>query len=378
MKTLLPIALLFAQAAPPPAAEKPPPERPPVAPWTGTLAEGLREMRKLSDAGKPDDALLVADRILTPGGFAKWREDTTAKPGWKRTVVEGADPLLAAVGLSDLSPVERATVHFARGVVLAHAEKRGDAGEAFERARALAGPGDLRLDATYDLGWTALAEGENLRKQIPELGGTPPGQPGQPPQPAQPTTPQAQLQQQMQGQAPQGPDPLQLARAAYTLARERFVERLKADARDPDSRANVELAQRRLKELAEIQRKREEEKQKQEQQKKDQQQKDQDKKDQDKKDEDQQKKDDAKDPNKDAKSDEQKKKEEEQKKQEQEDQKKKEQEKKDAKPDASKDQLLTKEEIMRLLDTLKDREEEGKKLMERLKRANRAKVKKDW
>jgi hypothetical protein len=367
----LAIALLVAQAAPPPA------EKPPVAPWKGSLADGLREMRKLSDAGKPDDALAVADRILTPDKFATWREETTAKPGWKRTLVEDADPVLAAVGLSDLSPVERATVHFARGVVLAHAEKRGEAGEAFEKSRALAGPGDLRLDATYDLGWTALEEGETLRKQIPELGGTPPGQPPQPAQPGQPTSPQAQLQQQLQGQAPQGPDPLQLARAAYTLARERFVERLKADARDPDSRANVELAQKRLKELAEIQKKREEEKQKQEQQKKDQQKKDQDKKDQDKQDKDQQKKDDAQDPNKDQKSDEQKKKEEEQKK-EQEDQKKKEQEKKDAKPDASKDQLLTKEEIMRLLDTLKDREEEGKKLMERLKRANRAKVKKDW
>jgi hypothetical protein len=349
MNTLLAIALIGVQTEPASQGAQ-------ATPWTGTLAEGLAEMRKLSEAAKPDEALAVADRILTPGGFAKWREEATARPGWKRTLVEAAEPILAAVGLSELAPVERASVHFARGVVLARAEKRGQAGEAFEKARALSGPGELRLDATYDLGWTALEEGETQRKQIPELGGTPP-----PPAALVPPTPGA----------PPPPDPLQIARAAYTLARERFVERLKLDARDPDARANVELAQKRLKELAEIQQKRDEEKQKQEQEKKDQEKKDQDQKDE-KKDE---KNDDAKDPKQDSKSDEQKKKEEEDAQKKDEEQKK---EKKDAKPESSKEQLLTKEEIMRLLDTLKDREEEGKKLMERLKRANRSRVKKDW
>jgi hypothetical protein len=45
---------------------------------------------------------------------------------------------------------------------------------------------------------------------------------------------------------------------------------------------------------------------------------------------------------------------------------------------AQKLEQLTKEEVMRLLDTLKDREEEGKKLLEQLRRVRRAKVKKDW
>ena len=333
-----------------------------------TLAGGLAEMKQLSGAGKPDDALAAADKILAPGKFAKWREEATARPGWKRTLVEAADPLFAAVGLSDLSPAERAAVHYARGVVLANAEKRGEAGEAFEKARALAGPGDLRLDATYDLAWTALEEGEIQRKQIPELGGTPPAA-AMPPTPGGP---------QASGAAPPAPDALQLAKAAYLLARDRFVERLKADAGDPDSRANVELAQKRLRELAEIEKKREEEKKKQQdQQKKDQDQKDKDKNDQDSKDkQDQKNQDDAKDPKKDDKSEDQKKKDEQQQKDEQ--QKQDQDKKKDAKPDSSKEQQLTKEEVMRLLDTLKDREEEGKRLLEMRKRANRARVKKDW
>ena len=354
MKLFLAIALAALQAEPPP-----------VQPWTGTLAEGLAGMRKLSEEGKPDEALAIGERILAPGGFAKWREEATARPGWKRTLVLGAEPLLAAVGLSDRSSAERGAVHFARGVVLARAEKRGESALAFEKARALAGPGELRLDATYDLAWAVLEEGEILRKQIPEVGGTPP----QPPAPAMPATPGAPA---MPG-VPEAPDPLQLARAAYTLARDRFVESLRADPLDLDSRANVELAQKRLKELDEIERKREEEKQKQEQEKQEQQKKDEEQKNQD------QKNDESKDPNQDDESDEQKKKDEEPKPpEEQPKPDEKDQEKKEAKPETSKEQLLTKEEIMRLLDTLKDREEEGKKLMERLRRANRARVKKDW
>ena len=248
----------------------------------GTLAGGLAEMKQLSEAGKPDDALAAAERILAPGKFAKWREEATANPGWKRTLVEAA---IRSSPRSALGPVAaRARVRPLRARSPSRAEKRGDAGEAFEKARALAGPGDLRLDSTYDLAWTALDEGENLRKQIPELGGTQPAA-------AMPPTPGA----------PPAPDPLQLAKAAYLVARDRFVERLKADASDPDSRANVELAQKRLKELAEIEKQREEKK-KQEQEKKDQEQKDKGKKDQDSKDKDSKNQDDAKDPKKDDKS----------------------------------------------------------------------------
>lgn len=332
----------------------------------GTLAQGLAEMRRLSEAEKPDEALALADRLLAPGSFAQWRERQIATPGWKRTVVEAASPLFEALGLSDLTGPERAAVHYARGVVLANAKKTAESDAALEQARALAGPGELRFDASYDLGWNALEEGEAQRAKIPELGGQ--AAPQAAPQAANPAAPQPP------GQA----DPLQLARAAYTQALGRFVECLKLDARDEDTRANAELARKRLRELAEIQKKREEEKQKQEQQKKDQEKKDQDKKDQDK--QDQQKKDSSEDKDKDKKNPDDQPKEDkpkdEKKKDEESDKSK--QEKKEAQPQPSKEEQLTKEEIMRILDTLKDREEEGKKLLEQLRRARRAKVKRDW
>ncbi len=360
MKALLALALVLAQAPP----------------WHGTFAQGLAEIGRLSEADKADEALAIADQLLAPDRFARWRESATASPGWKRTLVEAADPAFAAIGISDLSSAARATVHHARGVVLARAARRAEADEAFEKARALAGPGDLRLDATYDLGWIALTEGEAFRAQIPELGGKPPAPqataaaPGQPPP----------------------PDPLELARAAYLKARGHFVERLQADARDEDTRANVELVQKRLRELAEIQKKREEQKKQQEQDQKDQQQKDRDKKDQDQKDKDkkdpqkQDKPSDEKDkdpkkpdeqPKPDDKSKDDKKKDEPPKDQPS-DQDKKDKDKKEAQPQSAQEQALTKEEVMRILDTLKEREEEGKKLLDQLRRSRRAKVKKDW
>ena len=61
------------------------------------------------------------------------------------------------------------------------------------------------------------------------------------------------------------PDPLQTARAAYLAAKEPLIERLRADWRDEDTRANLELIQRRLAELDEIERRREEQRQEQQQ-----------------------------------------------------------------------------------------------------------------
>jgi len=361
------LALLLAQAdAKSPAVA--------VEPWPKGLAEGLAEVQRLSEEEKPDEALGLADRILAPGAFARWRERASAKPGWKRNLVEAADPLFAAVGLSALSPPERASVQFARGVVLAQAERRGEAPEAFEKARALAGPGELRLDATYDLGWTALVEGEALRAQIPELGGTAP-------QPQAAVPPSAQTPSSA---ADPKPDPLELAFAAYREAREHFVERLKADARfddarSADTRANAELVQKRLRELEEIRKKREEEKKQKEQEQKDQAKQDPDQKnqsqqDQEKKDENQK---DSQKPEAEPKPDQEKPEEKDKPPEEQESDADK-QEKKEAPPPPAKEGPLTKEEVQRLLDTLKEREEEGQKLLEQLRRTRRAKVKKDW
>jgi hypothetical protein len=119
-------------------------------------------------------------------------------------------------------------------------------------AAALAGPGELRLDALYDAGVARLFEGERRHREIPEVSGTP-----APPQAGTPLAP---------GEEP--PDPLPLARAHYLAARAELVARLRADWRDPDTRANLELIQRRLRELDQIeeQRKQQEEQQQQEQQ----------------------------------------------------------------------------------------------------------------
>ena len=51
--------------------------------------------------------------------------------------------------------------------------------------------------------------------------------------------------------------------------------------------------------------------------------------------------------------------------------------KKEPKP-TKEEQQLTREQVMRLLDVLKSREEEGKKLQEQLRAARRIGVKKDW
>jgi hypothetical protein len=378
MTALSTLAMLVLQVAPAPAAQ----EKPPVEPWRGTLAQGLAEVRRLAEADKNDAALEVAERLLAPGALSRWRERATAQPGWKKTLAGAAGPGLAAAGFSDLSSPERAAVHFARGIVLEQAQKSAEAADAFEKARALAGPGDLRLDATYDLGWTSLAEGEGFRAQIPEVSGAK-GSPAAPPAPSAPPTIAA-------GQAPAQSDTLPLAREAYLKARERFVERLKADWKDADTRATVELVQKRLRELSEIEKKREEEQKKQQEQEKQKQEQndpknpDQQKRDQEK--QDPQKKDqtgDPKDqPKPDPKADE---------KPQEKPQEKKEElpkdasssdpktdKKKDAEPQPAKEERLTREEVMRLLDILKGREEEGQKLLEQLRRARRVPVKKDW
>lgn len=346
------------------------------APYSGGFAHGLREIEALAGKGDTQAALAIADALLAPSRFARWHENTLAGSGWRSNLVRAADPLFDALGWNEPA-AERAAVQYARGVVLSLAQRSQEAEQAFEFARSLAGPGPLRLDAIYDLGFLALERGEALRAQIPELNPAP-GGPGS----AQLATPPA-------APAPGGgepPDPIELARAAYLDAREHFVERLRSDFDDADTQANVELIQRRLAELKQLEKKREEQK-KEQQQKKDKQD-EQSKQDQDKsnenKDPDQQK------DSKDQPPDEQKPKPEEPKDKQPEDAQDKKKEEQDQqaqkKDDPSKneqqpepkEELLTKEEMMRLLDLLKQREEQGQRLQQQLHHARRVKVKKDW
>ncbi len=144
-----------------------------------------------------------------------------------------------------------AKLHYAHGLFLApdeEVERARSASEAFSQARALAGPGDLRLASGYNGGTNLLHLAERKFAQLKEP------QAAAPPMPAAPGVP---------GQAAQDPppNPLEEARDLYLEAHGRLVERLRSDWRDVDTRANLELIQRRLDELQQM-----EEEQSQEQQ----------------------------------------------------------------------------------------------------------------
>lgn len=363
--------------AQPDTSTEAPPVAPEVKPYAGTLADGLEEMRALSEKNQHDEALRVADSLLAPTSFLRWKARATSEDGWRKSIVAAADPVFELLGVNGAPPPQRAAVHYARGVVLSRKGDRERSEQSFESARALAGAGELRLDAIYNLGVSALMEGESWRAKIPEISG----------QPAQPSPPAA-TPPGPSGSTSAPPDPLDLARMAYLRAKGHLVERLRADWHDDDARADTQLVQKRLKELDEIQKKREQQKkEQQDKDKKDQDDKNQDKKkddkkpddkSQDQKDKEQDKPEDQKPDPKDDKKDEPKKPEE-----------KKDQKPEDAKPEEKKDdkqaqaqepdeQVLSKEEVMRLLDILKQREDQGKKLLQQLQHARRVKVKKDW
>jgi len=257
----------------------------------------------------------------------------------------------------------------------------------FSAARALAGPGALRLDATYDLGTTWLQRGERWRARLPEVSGQPaPGAvPGMPPAPAAGAP----------DDGPPPPDPLAEAKRHYLEARTWLGERLKADARDADTRANLELVQRRLKELEKIEEEREQQEQEQ-QQDENQDQQDQEQKDQQDQDSGDEKDPEQKDePPKDPKDGEGDPKEQDP--EEQEGDKKEQEQPEEAPPEESKppeegaeepqpaqpqdgepeERVLTKEEVMQLLDRLAQLEKQQKALEAAL-RAKRNKAKRDW
>lgn len=372
--------LALAQSPPTPPAQVAPDapasattETPPVEPYPGTLADGLAQMQALTDAGKGAEALALGERILAPRRFARWRDEQRARAGFAARALDVTEPAFSFFGFDDVSARERAAVHYARGLAASAVQQSVPAELAFQSARALAGPSELRLAATYDLGVLVLQEGEALRAKIPEISGQAPQPPATPALPG--------------GAGPQEPDPLELARAAYVKAREHLVERVRLDWRDGDTRANLELVARRLKELDLIQKKREEEQQKQEEQesqdeKDSKDQKDQEQKDgeQDPKQDEQQKPEDQKDANKDEPSKPDDPKPEEKPPEQPPEEKKPEDQKPQESPAAPTEQerVLTKEEMTRLLDILNQREQEGQALLEKIRQARRVTVKKDW
>lgn len=311
---------------------------------------------------------------------------------------EAARALLAQAELLALSEDERARAHFALGVVVATRAladggsvdeqaalaARAAAAEAFSAARALAGPGALRSDATYDLGALELFHAETVRARIPEVSGQPAGAPPPLPSAAAPGAP-----------TPEPADPLEEARGLYGAARTWLVERLRLEWSDEDTRANLELIQRRLRELDEIEKQREEQKQDPQQ--------DQDKKDPDKKDDEQEKDDEKKsdekgekndqgDPSdsKDDKQDEAEQKPEDQPGEEEQDEPKPEPKPEEGQPEQGEteaqpapeqpptERVLTREEVMQLLDKLSQLEKQQKALQSALRARQQKKTKRDW
>ena len=222
------------------------------------------DFRAAVDAGNHGEASLLALPYLDPR-----RTEPDAEPEGERF-----EHQLAAL-------------RFGLGLARADAEEpeiRPAAVQDFYGATALAGPGELRLRAMYHAGVVELQEGERQRALLPEVSGQAPAGPGGsgmqgmglPPLPGGPTggptgapgAPGAPGATGATG-APEGPGPLELARAAYQRARTALTERLRADWRDVDTRANLELIQRRLKELDDIERQREEQQQQQQDQNQD-------------------------------------------------------------------------------------------------------------
>ena len=181
--------------------------------------ESVRQIGATLTRSTSTEALLMA---LDPDGGAWWSRvftDVAGRLGWESR-----------------TPLQSAYAHH----LIACAERRADDLDAaephLEKARAWAGPGALRLDAIYDLGWIDLHRAEALYDTIPEVhgGSNDPMSPGYVPDDANTE------------------DPLAPAKAAYLAARAHFAERLRMDWQDADTRANVELIQRRLKSIADI------------------------------------------------------------------------------------------------------------------------------
>jgi hypothetical protein len=215
------------------------------------LAAGIVQVREFAEEGDLFAARVLADVLIAPRGVASWRLAWWNEGGaFVRGLLDATSSWTEPLGWNGRPAAERARVSLERGLVSLAPQERAMAELDFGRALALAPAGELRTHASYDLALLPLLEGEDWRARIPELGGTPP----------QPVPGAAPVPEEEQ------PDPLEMARGAYLEARARFIERLKLDWRDADTRANVELIQRRLRELDELEQQREEQQQEQEQQ----------------------------------------------------------------------------------------------------------------
>jgi Ca-activated chloride channel family protein len=307
---------------------------------TGLDTSGLRDLSQLGDHGA---ALTAIEELL---GTPEWGQ---------------------------AGERERAAALFDIGVARQRAERSLGAIEAFVEARDLAGPGELRLDAAYNIAALLLGEAEKVRATIPEIsgGGPPPGAIGLQGPPGA-------------GGAGEGdeqaPDPLDVAEQAYRGALTASVDRLRLDARDADTRANMELIRRRLKELEQIREQREE--QEQEQQENQDQQEDSDQSQDGDPEDSQDQEDSEQQPPEDQEQEEQQP-EDEQQGEDQEppepEESESEDEQQEGQPDpAEEEQMMSREEIQRLLDRLAEIEKQARAVQRALTERRRVPVDEDW
>ncbi len=369
---LFPAPLQGAPVASPAELDPAPDPAPAPEPYDGGYYDGMQELYAKSRAGDLAGAQQIGESLLAEGRVERWRTQLEEFSGGRSELLLA--PLrgpLAWLGVETSSAADRAEVHYALGLAQAAAGVASEADQRFERARVVAGgPGDVRLDATYALGTLDLMLGETFRQRIPEIAeklGLPPPPP---PAPAAPTGGGAEPEPP--------PDPIDLARSAYSMAREHLIERLRADWRDADARANAELCVRRLRELDELERQREE----QQQENQDPQESDEKQDSEDQQDQEQDPSEDSENQDESQKDDESEEDEEEPKQDEepQEDESEEEEQQQEPEPKEGEEQeaVLTQEEVKRLLQRLAELEEKGEEIRERLQRVRRERVERDW
>jgi Ca-activated chloride channel homolog len=278
------------------------------------------------------------------------------------------------------SDLEKAHLRYAKGIVLDRLGITSKATSEFLAAAALAGPGDLRARGLYNRGTIRLVETEAKRAGfIADAQSQGAGSPPLPPTPG------------VQEEEPE--DPIEVLREGYGAARELLVENMKVDPNHVDTRANLELIVRRLRELDEMEKQEQEqeqqdpensEEQEDSDEKKDDQPKDDQPEDEQPKDEqpkDEQPKDDQPEddqPEDDQPEDEQPKDEQPKDDQEVEEPETPDEEQQQPAPEPMKLEDMTPQELARLLDSLEDLEKEQASLEKRLQGAGQIPVAKDW
>jgi len=188
------------------------PPTPVAPPFTGQPREGLVEIERLARGGRGEEASALAAALIEQVAGTTRDEKLQAE-------------LSYAAGVSEdmVSRLERSAL-------------------AFQKASALAGPGELRLDSLYNQAVLHISRGELFYEQIEEV---------------KAESMAADMVKSSQGDK-ETFDTLPQARDEYLKAREALVAHLRIDWRNEDARVNAEFVQQRLDRLDEIESKRRE------------------------------------------------------------------------------------------------------------------------